>query len=233
MKQLSTLLLIFFISLVTINAQTSGTIKVAKPVKKDSVITSPSKRIYLQTFAGANYTFKKNNQIGWNARLTFIPNNYHPCNYGIGIEYSIQYQYFQLSSYNTKTKSADTPYPRSQNKGEYIKIPLDIMYHILYGSRGNTVVFIEATPGYLFKDKDEHNRLNISDFNQFNLSGTFGLGFRLRGSLGIYLSYSRSFISELKDKNLYDITGQAIGSQRSKTRLLSLSILYGIPLWKK
>ena len=83
------------------------------------------------------------------------------------------------------------------------------------------------TPEYLSKTKNQYGRLNYSDFNQFNLSGNVSLGFRIR-IIYLRFGYSKDFFENLKDVNIYNSVGEKIGKQKSKTNLLSLTLVYSI-----
>jgi hypothetical protein len=237
MKQSFTLLLFVCFTFQIAMAQSTGTIKIAKPKADPTVSPKPTPKILtIVPFVGANYALKQNKKFGWDGGLIFFPSfNKLQTNseFGIGIEYSLQYQYYQLSSFNTKTSLAEIPFSKSENRQEYIKIPIQAMSPIHMGSHSIVLFVLEATPTYLLKNKNEFNRLTISDFNQFNIAATFGLGFSSIAHTKLYFSYSKIILNELKDKNLYDNSGLITGSQKSKTSLVSLSILYSVEMTKK
>ena len=76
-------------------SQTTGTIKIAKTVKKDTI--TPTSKLNAPRFigyaiGGSNYTFKQNKKIGLEGGLAIVPNNANFTNFGMGIQYSLQYQ---------------------------------------------------------------------------------------------------------------------------------------------
>lgn len=233
MKHLFTLFLFVCLLHNTALSQT-GTIKIAKPSKKDTVVKKQT-RLLILPFGGANFTFKQNDMLGWSAGMIFSRNKYQSAYHygGIGIQYSEQYQYFKLSPYNTKTQETDIAYYRSQNRSEYIKLMAAYRTNIIVGRNSSFSIDFELTPSYLIKNKNEHGRLDANDFNRFNLAGTVGLGMKFFWNTRLYVFYSKSFFNELKDQNLYDATGVKTGSQKTKTDLLTLSLRYSIQMIKK
>lgn len=212
----------------------TGTIKIAKPVKKDTVITPERLRFIIH--AGSNYTFKSNRKIDYaigisSSQISF--NNPNPSHFSsMGIEYCVEEQYFEISAYNKAKQMAETPYSKSQNHSEYLKVPLQLgITMILAGvnskNRGSLQFILGLKPEYLLKTKDENNRLVYSDFKQFNLAGSFTIGIPIKKHYRIDLGYSKDFFENLKDRNLYDPNGAITGKQKTKTNLLSISLNYG------
>jgi hypothetical protein len=200
----------------------TGTIKIAKPVKKDTVINF--KRPPLFTFsAGANYTLKKNTKIGYEATVLFRPYGHA---FGIGIEYCQEEQYYELSAYNKDLMLPDNSFPKSQNRSQYLKLPLEFGCTVSIGGTGNFYYALMLKPEYLLKMKNENNRLEYTDFNQFNLAGGFTFGVRVKKHYRINLTYSKDFFENIKDRNIYNSNGGITGKQKTKTNLLSFSVSY-------
>ncbi|OFY84211.1 MAG: hypothetical protein A3F72_14380 [Bacteroidetes bacterium RIFCSPLOWO2_12_FULL_35_15] len=226
MKRLSFFILFYSLVPYFLFSQT-GTIKIVKPLppKKDTVVTPRKKAINFTTSISSNYTFKGNNKFGYDAEASFLFHNV----LFIGLKYSNENQYYQLSPFNKETLKQEIAYSKSENKSDYLKIPIGFKYQILTGSQGRFLISIGLSPEYLLKTKNHYGRLNYSDFNQFNLAGTISLGIPIfRKNYSINVSYSKDFFENLKDKNMYDQNGAVLGKQKSKTNLLSLSLSYHI-----
>ncbi len=231
MKRIYISILFLSLSSILLFSQT-GTIKIVKPIspKKDTVVTSPKRTIYITTSAASNYTFKGNNNMGYEAEVT-IP--FHNILF-IGLKYSNENEYYQLSPFNKETFKQETPYQKSATKSEYLKLPIVVKEYYNIGKRGYFLFSFGLTPEYLIKTKNQFNRLNYSDFNKFNLAGTISIGHSiLRKYCSINLCYSKDFFENLKDKKIYDPNGAIVGKQKSKTNLLSLSLSYYIQYERK
>ena len=144
----------------------------------------------------------------------------------IGINYSHEIEYYRLSAYNTETQVVQTPYNKSENSSDYIKIPFGLATHMAVGSMSRIYACIGLAPSYLIKTKNEYGMLNDSNFNKFNLEGNVQIGFPIRKRYAINIAYTKDFFDNLKDKRLYNEMGEAIGTQKSKTNLLTLSVSY-------
>lgn len=231
MKRLYFFILFIFISSTLLFSQT-GTIKIVKPLtpKKDTIVTPRKKTITFTTSISSNYTFKGNNKFGYDAEVSFP---YHNVLF-VGLKYCNENQYYQLSPFNKETSKQEIAYSKSENKSDYLKIPIVFKYQILTGSRGRFLISLGLSPEYLLKTKNQYGRLNYSDFNQFNLAGTISLGFPIfRKNYSINVGYSKDFFENLKDRNMYDQNGAVLGKQKSKTNLLSLSLSYFIRYFRK
>lgn len=210
----------------------TGTIKIAKPpaTKKDTVIPQIRYRAII-TSVSSNYTFKGINQLGYEAEVQVGFRNNH---YFIGLKYCNENQYYQLSPFNSVTHLSEIGYSKSENKSDYLKMPIGISTFMAGGgiainNKGNIGFSMAIVPEYLLKTKNQYNRLAYSDFNQFNLSGYISLGIPIRKlNLHVNVSYSRDFFDNLKDKNIYNEQGVIVGKQKSKTNLAALSISYRI-----
>lgn len=221
------LLLFSFVSY----SQTTETIKIAKPqpAKEDKII--PQKRYMgIGLTAGSNYTFKGINQYGYFAEIHF------PCHHLLfwGLGYAHENEYYRLSPYNTETLKPEQAYSKSENKSDYAKLDLGITYNMAIGARSNFYFLLCLEPQYLLQTKNQYGQLHYSDFNKFNLAGCVSIGIPLlqhRSSL--HLRYSKDFIDNLKDKNIYNETGAIVGKQKSKTNLLSLSLTIGLAIPRK
>lgn len=232
MKRLYFFILFIFISSTLLFSQT-GTIKIVKPVppKKDTVIAIPKKVITITTTITGNYTFKGNNKFGYDAEVSFPFHNV----LFIGLKYCNENQYYQLSPYNKETLKQEIAYPKSENKSDYLKIPITIKTY-MGANRGLSDVLFSfgLTTEYLLKTKNQYGRLNYSDFNRFNLAGTISLGIPIfRKNYSINVGYSKDFFENLKDRTIYDQNGAVLGKQKSKTNLLSLSLSYYIRYFRK
>lgn len=232
MKRLYFFILFIFISSTLLFSQT-GTIKIVKPLtaKKDTVVTPRKKTITFTTSISSNYTFKGNNKFGYDAEVSFPFHNF----LFIGLKYCNENQYYQLSPFNKETSKQEIAYSKSENKSDYLKIPITIKTSM--GTKRGLSDFIFSfglTTEYLLKTKNQYGRLNYSDFNQFNLAGTISLGFPIfRKNYSINVGYSKDFFENLKDRNIYDQNGAILGKQKSKTNLLSLSLSYYIRYFRK
>lgn len=217
-----------------------GTIKIAKPAQevapaKDSV--TPKKHPIIVGEEGVNYTFKGINKVGYCAGVTFIPRlrtDYRRSRLFIGIQYSAENQFYKLSAFNAHTKLPETPFDKSENKSEYLKLPIGLRGNFLIAA-GAIPISIGLTPKYLIRNTDQNKRLGGSDFNQFNLAANISLGKTIRffgksikTSWVLNFTYSKDLFENLKDRKIYDASGAVIGSQKSKTNLLSVSIIHGI-----
>ena len=207
-------------------AQT-GTIKVAKPAKKDTA-TKKTSGLAIQFTGATNYTFKKNKQLGASAGFLFTTSRKGSRSHflGIGAQYSEQFQYFKLSPFNTKTQKTDIAYNTSQNKSNHIELVAAYLVNYNMGSRTNMTVKFKLLPGYMIKNKNEYGRVDANDFNRFNLAGSIGLELRLFRHYGLGLAYSKYIFNGLKDENIYDSKGVKTGAQNSRTNLLSVSLCY-------
>lgn len=225
-KAYSAFLFLFLFSFVSYSQ--TGTIKIAKPpaAKKDTVIPPKKSPSIITITAGGNYTFKGINKIGYDAEVLFIHSFY------LGVKYSHEMEYYQLSPYNTETLLPETAYSKSENQFDYIKLPFGTATHMTYGNMkkklGMSYFSLGLVPEYLLKVKNQYNRLNINNFNRFNLAGNITIGFPFLKHYSVNFSYSKDFFNNLKDKNIYDETGAVVGKQKSKTNLISLSISYRI-----
>lgn len=220
---------IVFIALLLSNSLFSqqGTIKIAKPEKKDSVISKP-KYYSLSAGVGTNYTFKKNNKVGYDFEcgIFFSPWS-TKVGYFVGVKYSFENQYFQLSPFDSKTLQVTNGYSKSQNKTEYIKLPLIIRRWLPLGPSGiNFTIGVE--PQYCLKNKND--RLLTEDLNPFNLAGNIGIEIPIGKVYLFNFNYSRDFFENLKDRNIYNTAGEITGKQKTKTNLVSVGIKYLIRL---
>ncbi|HLC82625.1 MAG TPA: hypothetical protein VJI69_02265 [Bacteroidia bacterium] len=205
----------------------TGTIKITKPtaIKKDTVIPQKSNRAII-TSVSSNYTFKGINKLGYEAEVLVGFYNNHCF---VGLKYCNENQYYQLSPYNSETLSIETGYLKSENKSDYLKMPIGFSGFMTTGNKGKFCLSMAIVPEYLLKTKNQYDRLSYTDFNQFNLAGYVSLGIPIRKlNLSVNLSYSRDFFNNLKDKNIYNEQGAKVGTQKSKTNLVALSISYRI-----
>ena len=217
-KHDSILLFLSFISNFLVSQ--TGTIKVAKPApKKDSVITQKAyRRIRLEI--GSNYTFKGINKLGVDAEVIFRLAH----RTFIGLQYSYQNQYYSLSPFNTETLKQETISGKSENKQQYLKMPIGFSYYMNIGTQCTFNISPELAPEYLLSTSNQYGRLNYSKFHQYNVSGIISIGLRIRSRLSLNICYSKDFFENLKDRNMYNVTGTVVGKQKSKTNLISLSL---------
>lgn len=219
---------ILFFSLISIQLSSqTGTIKIVKPVtpKKDTVLPPSKRGIVITTGISGNYTFKGNNKFGYEAEVCIPIHNA----LFIGLKYCSENQYYQLSAFNKETATQEPAYARSENRSDYLKVPIVLMRDIQTGSRRHFLFSFGLVPEYLWKTKNQYGRLNYSEFNQFNLAGTISIGFPIfKNHYSININYSKDFFENLKDRNIYDQYGTTVGKQKSKTNLLSLSLSYFI-----
>lgn len=203
----------------------TGTIKIAKPpaAKKDTVI--PAKRYTaLGINVGSNYSFKGINQLGYDAEVVL------PLGHGLfwGVKYSHENEYYNLSPYNPEVVLQEQISGKSENKSDYIKVPVGVSYNMSMG-RKTSFHFMAGLEGqYLFNIKNQYDRLKYGDFKKYNLAGFVGIGIPLRERFSVNFRYTKDFFDNLKDKNIYNNTGEIVGKQKSKTNLLSLSISFTI-----
>jgi len=225
MKRYYSIILFVFIYQCSITGQ-NGTIKIAKPAKKDTIV--PKRYLLGLTFdAALNYTFKSNKKVGYDFTVSYIPGRNKNSLFGkIGLQYSIENQYYQLSPYNSSTFHTETGYSKSQNRSDFLKLPIDINYWMPYGARGGMHLSAGLTPEYLLKTKDEHQRLVYRDFNQYNLAAKVEFGMSIRRRFSFSVRYSKDLFENLKDRNIYNDIGQVTEKQGSKTNLISFSIRY-------
>ncbi len=229
---------LFVLNFSTIGFAQTGTTKIAKP-KEDKVVpilpkkdsTAPFKRqLYLSVDFSTNYTFKGNNKVGFDGGILFrysIFKNSKFKNFVIGFQYDYENIYYKLSAYNKLTKQTEISYTNSQNISQFIKMPIRLQGNdIVGGARWSGMGFIGITPKYLLKNKNELDRLNTNDFNQFNLSWTIGIGHRLFKQIWYKVEYSKDFFQNLKDIHVYNSNGEVIGKQKSQTNLFSFTIFY-------
>jgi hypothetical protein len=228
-------LLFFLFLFVSISFAQTGTIKIAKPapVKKDTIVkTRPSLTFVLS--AGGNYTFKKNSKIGFDAGITYVPRSpSFKHGVSIGLQYSLENIYFILSPYNKMQQQADTGYAKSQNKMEFIKLPVHINYAMMMGNNTRVDFSFGVMPEYLINTKNEYGRLMNRDFNQFNVAGLVGIRFQLYRNFELSVRYSKELFQRLKDRNVYDSNGKIIGKQDETASLLSVSLVYGFSIKRK
>ncbi len=224
-KVYSTILFLLVICVCSV-AQTR-TIKIAKPAappKKDTVLPKKVKPYLWDFRAGSNYTFKGIDKVGYEAQVIFVRGAY------IGINYSHEIESYRVSAYNTEAQALQTPYSNSASSSDYIKIPFGVSTHMAIGNaKLSPPVFyltLGLAPSYLLKTKNESGLLNDSNFNKFNLEGNVQIGFPIRKHYAINIGYTKDFFDNLKDKLLYNELGEAIGKQKSKTNLLTLSVSY-------
>ncbi|HEY0029287.1 MAG TPA: hypothetical protein VGC65_00900 [Bacteroidia bacterium] len=169
MRKASLLLLLCFISSLLFSQ--TGTIKVAKPAKKDTLVV-PKKVRSIAVTAGSNYTFKEIKKLGYEVQVLTSPID-HPSY--IGLKYSHEIQYYQLSPYNKESQLIETAYSRSETTADYLSTLLGSSCHFVFGARSNFFVSVGLTPEYLLKTKNQYSRLNYSDFNRFNLAGIIAI----------------------------------------------------------
>lgn len=227
----STILLLFAI---TLHAQT-GTIKIQKPnpPAKDTVVP---KRSLLHLYIEGNYTFKQNKKYGMDAGYIYFPKAAAHNILGIGLEWDLEQQYYQLSPYNLKTMQPDIAYLHSETKSSYLKAQAAFRYPMFYSfgtmkrqsKKTNEICFITGIAcKYLLKTDNEHRRLSYNDFNQYNFTGYVALDIIFgKGHYSFGAKYSGDFMENLKDRNIYNEYGFAVGKITSKTQLLSFSLKY-------
>jgi hypothetical protein len=229
---LNTLIFLFFLS--DLFSQ-SGTIRIAKP-KKDTVIPAPQPKTQIIIFghAGSNYTFKNSRKAGYRAGISLGPGyRINPFShiYSIGLEYCREEENHIASAWNSEQQTSASFIGSSGTSSDYLKMPFAIgacgQVSTGSGRGGNFCLIATISPEYLLKTANADKRLGYSDLRQLNLSGSFTLGIILRSHYRIDVSYSKDFFDNLKDKNIYDASGNVMGKQRSKTNLLSLNITYG------
>lgn len=227
--------LFFTLTFSTILFSQKGTIKIAKPIPTNTESTKKDtfqkpQILTLIAELGPNYSFKGNNKVGYSAGLTFKPNVYNLGYHAIfiGIQYTLENQYYQISAFNFHTSKAEKNYDKSENKSEYLKLPILFNANMNVGAKSDIRFSLGLTPSFLLKNQDQYERLKYQDFNQYNLSGNILLGVELLRNFYLCLSYSKNFFENLKDINIYNSMGEPIGKQNSKTKLLSLSLTYTI-----
>lgn len=207
----------------------TGTIKIAKPqaAKRDTVI-APKRQRSVGISISSNYTFKGINQLGYDAEVLL------PLAHGTfwGIKYSHENQYYNLSPYRTETLMPDLLSGKSENKSDYIKMPIGIWYNMSAGNMRRQLASFHLIIGlegqYLFYTKNQYDRLKYADFKKYNLAGFVGIGIPFRNRVSINIRYTKDFFDNLKDKNIYNETGAIVGKQKSKTDLLSVSLGFAI-----
>lgn len=222
---------LFFMIMSSLFPQT-GTIKIVKAKPKiDTIIPWPKTRIVIIVHAGTNYTFKKNNKIGYQGGIAFGPGYKgvpYPHIYSIGLEYCVEEQNYHLSSWHKDLQAPVHFIANSGTRAEYLQVPFRVGSHLITGRASNLHMAFGLTPEYLLKIKNADQRLSYSDFRQYNLSGSVTLGMYFKRVYRIELTYAKDFFENLKDKNIYDSSGTITGKQKSKTNLVSLTISYGI-----
>lgn len=218
--------LFFFLLFVSISSAQTGTIKIQKPKEtpvpaKDSSFAEGRSSIIN---VGCNYTFKNNRKIGFEAGFTMYPIT-GKSHFGIGLQYCVENNYYELSAYNQHTHLADVGYLKSQNKSEYIKIPIEVYELLHYGANGRGAASLGLAPEYLIKNKNEFQRLYTNDFNRFNVAGFVSVSFVLK-HFRIGIKFSKDVFENLKDRNIYDLNGVVTGKQKSRTNLISFSLSF-------
>ena len=101
-----------------------------------------------------------------------------------------------------------------------------MVYHMAVGPATSIFPFIGLKPALLLTAENEYRRLGPAAYNQKNLAWAAGLGFSILRKLTLSVDYSNDLFENLKDRNIYDAYGRSIGTQKSKTKLLSLSLYY-------
>jgi len=213
--------LIFSFLVVGVFAQNKGTIKVAKPVVKDSVVKY---KVYSYFFSGGiNYTYLKNNSVGYNCQIGYFlsPNYFHRLS--ISVIYSKEYRYFNYFNFNNGKPFIE----KSQTALEYLKLPLHYSNSIVLGNRSGFLLNIGMGCKYLLAAKNPAI-YSYRNFNQFNGYYSLEMAFRLfhRKNLLLNFSYNRDIFENLKDSKLYDENHNVIGKQKSRTTLTSISFVY-------
>lgn len=213
-----------FITFSCLLAQNTGTIKIAKPILKDTVVKKiKDARLYVSL--GANYTFLKNNKIGYEFGVGYRITPHHLNGYDLSIIYSKEFRYF--NKFNSDNNSFFIE--KSQTTLEYIKIPLRMSHSISLGQSSNFRLAFGVGGKYLFQVKNENNYFSLTKYNRYN--GFFFFDIKIpiiRNIYNISISYSRDFFENLKDVSLYDNNNNVIGKQKTKTNLLSIAIVYKI-----
>ncbi len=213
----------FLLLLITaVSYSQTGTIRVARPMTdtRDTVPKPKQKRnVGYCITAGSNYTFKGIDQFGYEAAvlLPFVHRSYW------GIRYSHENQYYNLSSYNSETGLTEPASKRSENKSDYIKIPLGYHYPMCVGNWRIFILNLGVEGEYLFNVKNQYGRLHYQDFRKYNLAGFLEVGFAFK-RCSINIGYTKDLFNNLKNNSIYDETGSAVGKQKSKTDMLSLSL---------
>lgn len=225
MKQYSFIFIPLFIFPTLLCGQ-SGTIKIAKPKQEKEVIPPPSKnRIGIGFEAGTNYTFKKNDKVGYGAGILISPRTdrfYVP---ELGLAYSHEKQYFSLSGYNVETNTPQRAIARSQTTLDYLKLPIFLTYgHFVTGRSAGGHVAMGVIPKYLLKAANEDGRIRKEDLNEFNLAWCFKVRFPLGNRASLQIRYSKDLFENIKDRDIYTDTGAWINKQRSKTGLIEVSL---------
>lgn len=221
--------IIFVILLIaTTSSSQTGTIKIAKPKPIPTPAQAPpinnKPKRFLGVGVGSNYTFKGINRFGYDAEI-LIPLAHQVF---LGIKYSHENQYYNLSPYNSETLTLEQSNGKSENKSDYISMPLGASCNIALGNTKRQLISCNVMIGvegqYLFNTKNQYDRLKYADFKKYNLGGFVSIGIPVRNRFSINLRYTKDFFDNLKDKNMYNETGLIIGKQKSKTNLLSLSV---------
>ncbi len=209
----------------------TGTIKIAKqPVPKKDTIIPAKKNRTIGIYLSSNYSFKGINQLGYDVEvlIPFVHAIYW------GIKYTRENEYYNLSPFGTETLMPNLLSGKSENKSDYIKMPLGLSYNMCIGNikrtkRSRNLHFMIGLEGqYLFNTKNQYDRLTYADFKKYNLAGFVGIGIPVREGFSVNFCYTKDFFDNLKDKNIYNEQGAIVGKQKSKTDLLSLSISFAI-----
>lgn len=216
--------------LVNLGLAQTGTITIAKPPqpKKDTI--APPAPISLRViYLEGNYTFKGNNRPGIDAGFMLFPKRIAHNMLGVGLEWDYEQQYYLLSPFNNETMAPDIPYNHSQTKSSYLKLQGVFRYPITINRNGNLWFHTGIAGKYLLKTENEHHRLNYSDFHQYNMNWFFSMDVLFgKGHYAFGVKYSKDFFQNLKDRNIYNELGNAVGKINSKNQLLSVSLKYVI-----
>lgn len=224
MKKHYALLLLSILSHLLIGQ--TGSIKIAKPnpppAKKNNFL-------FYHAFVECNYTFKNNKKTGLDAGFVAFPKLGDSHLLGIGCEWDYEYNYYQLSAFDTKTQQPAEAIKNSQTTTSYLKLPIEFRYNLIWGRSGAGNFNAGIVPKYLLKTTNTDRRLSYSDFNQWNVAWYVGFDrLILHRHYSIGLRYSNDLFENLKDKKRYDASGTKIGTQKTKTHLLGVSLKYVI-----
>lgn len=193
------------------------TIKISKPTVETQDSITVKRKYSVTAVTGVNYTFKKNNKVGYDLGVLFPISTYksYRRRYFVGIKYSQENQYF---------KSIDLTVDNVQNN--YLGMPIGIVKKLSLGAKTDLGLVLGLTPEYQVKLKSD--KLKDSHFNPFNVSANISLVFPIRNRFGIQVAYSKDIFGNLKSKNIYNLNGDKIGNQQSHTNLMTVALIFTI-----
>lgn len=210
-----------FISSFCVLAQNTGTIKIVKPVKKDTIASVKSYRLFV--LGGINYTYLKNTKSGYCFRVGYFYNYKSPHPPLISLQYSNEYRYFNRFNFNYGQSFIS----KSQTSLEYIKLSLHYFGIITIGSRSSLNLGFGLGCKYLINSKNEDGYFFPQNFQKYNGFFSFEMNIPIvKRRLFLNFSYNRDVFENLKDNKLYDINNNVIGKQKSKITVTSISLAF-------